>query len=114
MFKYTYYPTHNLIVRLEKIKNRDPFGHSRIQNVIERLLENPNATDGRMHGTHHGRYKKYVGRREYRLIYYYCEVFRKHNTRLEEKCRHCELVEDNSVVFFEVYHKNETKKLRDS
>ena len=51
MFKYTYYPTHNFIVRLEKIKRRDPLGHSRIESVIERLLENPNTADGRMHGT---------------------------------------------------------------
>ena len=50
MFKYTYYPTHNFIVRLEKIKRRDPLGHSRIESVIGRLLENPNTADGRMHG----------------------------------------------------------------
>ena len=114
MSKYIYYPTHNFIVRLEKIKRRDPRGHSRIENVIERLLENPDAADGRMHGTHHGRYKKYVGRREYRLIYYFCELCRKQNKRLKEKCDHCELVHDNSVIFFEVYHKNEIKKLYDS
>ena len=111
MFKYTYYPTHNFIVRLEKIKRRDPLGHSRIESVIERLLENPNTADGRMHGIHQGRYKKYVGRREYRLIYYYCELCRKQNKRLEEKCGHCDLMQDNSVIFFEVYHKNEMKKL---
>ena len=110
MVKYIYYPTPNFIVRLEKIKRRDPLGHSRIENVIERLLKNPSAADGRMHGTHHGRYKKYVGRGEYRLIYYYCELCRKQNKHLKEKCAHCELVEDNSVIFFEVYHKNEIKK----
>ena len=111
MFEYRYYPTHNFIVRLEKIKRRDPIGHSRIESVIKRLLENPNTADGRMHGTHRGRYKKYVGRGEYRLMYYYCELCRKQNKHLEEKCEHCELVQDNSVIFFEVYHKNEMKKL---
>jgi hypothetical protein len=113
MPSYTYYPTKHFSVRLKKIKSRDPQGHTRINNVINRLLENPDIADGRMTDTHHGRFKKYVGRREYRLIYYYCELCRKHNKRLEEKCGHCELVTDNSVVFFEVYHKNEKKNLRD-
>ena len=111
---YSYYPTHNFIVRLKKIKRRDPQGHDRIHEVIERLLENPDDADGRMHGIHHGRFKKYVGRREYRLIYYYCELCRKQNRHLEEKCGHCEIVQDNSVIFFEVYHKNEMKKLRNT
>ena len=111
---YTYYPTEYFTVRLKKIKRRDPNGYTRIHEVIHRLLENPDAADGRMHGTHHGRFKKYVGIREYRLIYYYCELCRKQNKRLEDKCDHCEIVEDNSVIFFEVYHKNEKKNLRDS
>lgn len=114
MPSYLYYPTKYFAVRLEKIKRRDPQGHSRIHEVIARLLEHPDAADGRMHGTHHGRFKKYVGRREYRLIYYFCELCRKHNKRLEEKCDHCEIVADNSVIFFEVYHKNEEKKLKDA
>jgi hypothetical protein len=110
---YTCYPTKHFTVRLKKIKSRDPQGHTRINSVINRLLENPDIADGRMTDTHHGRFKKYVGRREYRLIYYYCELCRKHNKRLEKKCGHCELVTDNSVIFFEVYHKNEKKNLRD-
>ena len=114
MSLYTYYPTKYFTVRLKKIKRRDPQGHNRIQEVIDRLLGNPDTADGRMHGTHHGRFKKYVGRQEYRLIYYYCELCRKQNKRLEEKCSHCELVADNSVIFFEVYHKNDKKNLRDS
>ncbi|MBW2502655.1 MAG: toxin [Deltaproteobacteria bacterium] len=111
---YTYYPTKNFTARLEKIKRRDPQGYSRIHEVIGRLLEHPDTADGRMHGNHHSHFKKYVGRRDYRLIYYYCELCRKQNKRLEEKCNHCEIVEDNSVIFFEVYHKNEMNKLRDA
>jgi hypothetical protein len=111
---YTYYPTKNFIVRLKRIKRRDPQGHDRIHEVIARLLENPDDADGRMHGIHRGRFKKYVGRREYRLIYYYCELCRRQNKHREEKCGHCEMVQDNSVIFFEVYHKNEMKKIRDS
>ena len=111
---YAYYPTKNFADRLGKIKDRDPQGHSRIHEVIDRLLENPEAADGIMHGSHHGRFKKYVGRRDYRLIYYYCEICRKQNRRLAEKCSDCEIVQDNSVIFFEVYHKNEMKKLREA
>jgi hypothetical protein len=55
-----------------------------------------------------------VGRRDYRIIYYYCELCRKQNKRLEEKCGHCEIVQDKSVIFLEVYHKNELKKLKDT
>jgi hypothetical protein len=110
---YTYYPTKNFTDRLGKIKHRDPQGYIRIHEVIDRLLANPDAADGRMHGAHHGRFKKYVGRRDYRLIYYYCELCRKQNERLEEKCSHCEIVHDNTVIFFEVYHKNEMKKLKE-
>ena len=113
MPQYIYYPTHNFIVSLKKIKRRDPQGYIRINEVIERLLENPSIADGIMHGSHKGRFKKYVGRGEYRLIYYYCELCRKQNMRLEEKCSHCELVQDKSVIFFEVYHKNEMNKLKD-
>lgn len=111
---YIYYPTRHFNSRLEKIRQRDPAGYSRIQVVIERLLANPDDADGRMKGTHHGRFKKYVGRRDYRLIYYYCEICRKTNFRLTERCGHCEIVRDNTVIFFEVYHKNEMKKLLDT
>jgi len=108
---YIYYPTRHFLIRLEKIRHRDPVGHDRIQGVIDRLLANPADADGRMKGIHHGRFKKYVGRGDYRLIYYYCAICRKTNLRLVERCGHCESVQDNSVVFFEVYHKNEMKKL---
>ena len=41
MPSYIYYPTRNFTDRLNKIKRRDPLGHSRIHGVISRLLENP-------------------------------------------------------------------------
>ena len=82
--------------------------------MSEPLLRPPSEAEGQMHGPHHGTFKKYVGRRDYRIIYYYCELCRKQNKRLEEKCGHCEIVQDNSVIFFEVYHKNELKKLKDT
>ncbi len=114
MPSYIYYSTKYFASRLQRIKRKDPSGHRRIHEVLQRLLDNPDSADGRMTGIHHGRFKKYVGRRDYRLIYYYCELCRKQNKRLEEQCGHCSKVQDNSVIFFEVYHKNEMKNLRDS
>ena len=111
MPQYLYQPTEHFSARLKKIRAQDPPGHKRIRRVIDRLLVNPNDADGQMHGTHRGKFKKYVGRREYRLIYYYCELCRKANRRLEETCEHCETIPDQSVIFFDVFHKNEKEKL---
>lgn len=107
---YLYHPTGHFRSRLEKIRASDPPGYKRISRVIARLLENPDDADGRMHGLHQGRFKKYVGRRNYRLIYYYCELCRKANRRMNDTCENCESISDRSVVFFEVYHKNEGVK----
>ena len=104
---YIYHPTARFTVQLKKIEGSDPRGYRRIRQVIDRLLETPSDADGRMHGKHHGKFKKYVGRGEYRLLYYYCELCRKANRRLEEACTACEKIHDQSVVFFDVYHKNE-------
>lgn len=81
MSRYGYFPTPLFSAKLEKIKEHDPPGHARIMRVIERLLLNPEDADGRMHGVHHGRLKKYVGRRDHRLIYYWCELCRKANRK---------------------------------
>ena len=80
--------------------------------VIDRLLEHPGDSDGRMHRRHREKFKKYVGRREYRLLYYYCELCRKAEDRLLEECRNCSALPDNSVIFFDVFHKNEKERLR--
>ncbi len=75
-------------------------------------MDNPTEADGKMHGLYNGRLKKYVGRREYRIIYYYCEICRKENHRLENKCDQCGTIPDNSVIFFDLYHKNEMKQFK--
>jgi len=108
---YLYQPTARFSARLKKIKAYDPPGYKRIRSVIDRMLVNPADADGQMHGAHRGKFKKYVGRREYRLIYYYCELCRKANQRLAEVCESCEIIPDRSVVFFDVFHKNEKEKL---
>jgi hypothetical protein len=104
---FSYHPTSCFSGKLERIKKQDPTGFKRISKVIERLLHNPGDADGRMRVTHHSRFKKYVGRRDYRLIYEWCEVCRKTNKKLEDRCSKCDEVTDNSVVFFDVFHKNE-------
>ena len=108
MSNFSYYPTPGFSAKLEKIEKYDKKGHARILDVIARLLENPADADGWMHGgAQHGRLKKYVGRRDYRLIYHWCEICRKEGKKLAEQCGFCSQVEDNSVIFFDIYHKNE-------
>ena len=106
MENYKYQPTETFRTRLHKIEHRDPEGHTRILNVIDRVLISPESADGVMHGVYQGRYKKYVGRTEYRLIYNWCQECRKAK-KLLEHCGTCDEVSDHSVIFFDVYHKNE-------
>ena len=99
--------------KLEKVKQFDPSGYKRIRQVIKRLLADPNDADGKMQGLYRGRFKKYVGRRDYRIIYYWCELCRKENRRQKKECEDCRVIPDNSVIFFDLYHKNEIKKLKE-
>ena len=107
-----YRPTEQFTRKLEKVKGFDPEGYKRIRQVIDRLLEDPGDADGKMHGIYNGRFKKYVGRRDYRIIYHWCELCRKENRRLEKHCSDCDTIPDNSVVFLDLYHKNEMKKFK--
>lgn len=109
---YVFFPTDHFQTRLETVRQHDPPGYKRIRKVIERILHDPADADGRMVGLHHGRLKKYVGRREYRLIYNWCEACAKMSAREIDKCGHCTRVEDHSVVFFDVYHKNELARMK--
>lgn len=111
MSQFSYLPTPHFRTRLQKIEKHDPPGHSRILGVIDRLLDNPADADGWMHGDYHGWLKKYVGRRDYRLIYHWCSQCRKEGKKLANICGFCDEVGDNSVVFFDVYHKNEADRL---
>ena len=108
---FNYFPTPTFTAKMTKIEKHDPSGHARILSVIDRLLQNPGDADGWMHGEYHGRLKKYVGRAEYRIIYNWCELCHKQEKKLEDKCGFCLQVGDNSVVFFEVYHKNEASRI---
>ena len=107
-----YQPTGLFEKKLRKVRQSDPNGYKRVWQVIERLLEEPDDADGKMQGIYQGRYKKYVGRGEYRLIYYWCRLCRKENRRLEKECRDCDTIPDHSVIFFDLYHKNEMKKFK--
>jgi len=107
-----YQPNELFTQKLEKIKQADPSGYKRIKQVISRLVANPDDADGKMQGLYKGRFKKYVGRRDYRLIYYWCKVCRKENRRVGKECDDCQTIPDNSVIFFDLYHKNELKKFK--
>ena len=109
---HLYKPTELFSKKLDEIKKTDPKGHSRIQKVIDRLLSEPNDADGKMHGIYNGRFKKYVGRREYRIVYYWCELCRKENRKLSRECSGCHAIPDNSVIFFDLYHKKDVKKFK--
>ena len=111
MKPFEYHPVHAFIAKLHRIEKRDQPRFSRIKKVIERILLNPEDADGRMHGTHHSRFKKYVGRKDYRLIYEWCELCRKLDKKIEDRCGNCGEVPDHSVVFFDVYHKNEASHI---
>jgi len=104
---YSYHPTACFEAKLEKIKKHDVTGFNRIRQVIDRILTHPEDADGRMRGQHHSRFKKYVGRRDYRLIYEWCSICRKTSMKLEQRCEKCGEISDDSVVFFDVFHKNE-------
>lgn len=105
-------PTELFSRKLEQVKGSDPPGYDRIMKVIDRLLDEPGDADGKMHGVYRGRFKKYVGRRDYRIIYYWCRECRKENQRQEKVCENCQTIPDNSVIFFDLYHKNDMKKFK--
>lgn len=110
---FIYRPMPYFTRKMDQVKQSDPTGHNRITRVIERLLDAPETADGKMKGLYNGRFKKYVGRKDYRIIYYWCKLCRKENKRLEEKCIGCDELPDNSVIFFDLYHKSEKKKLKE-
>ena len=111
---YIYNPTEHFSKKLEQVKSSDPHGYERIQQVIQRLLVKPGDGDGKMQGLYKGRLKKYVGRKDYRLIYYWCELCHKENRKLEKSCESCDVIPDRSVIFFDLYHKKDSKKFKKS
>ena len=106
--KNLYRPTDHFFQKLEKVKQSDPPGFK----LIQRIVAEPEDADSKMHGLYQGRFKKYVGKRDYRIIYYWCKLCRKENRRLEKECDDCRIIPDNSVIFLDLYHKNEMKKFK--
>ena len=111
-FPYLYEPTGVFERKLEHIRLHDPSGYERILRTRDRLLVNPQDADGKMRGLFNGRFKKYVGRSGYRIIYYWCELCRKENRKRDDACENCETIPDRSVLFFDVYHKKDSKKYK--
>jgi len=102
-----YQPTEHFSKKLLHLKKQDPHGYKRVRKTIDRLLAEPNDADGKMVGLYHGRLKKYVGRRDYRIIYYWCDLCLKENKR-----QHCGVIPNNSVIFFDLFHKKDKKKIK--
>lgn len=111
-FPYIYEPTGVFEKKLEYIQLHDPPGYERIIKTRDRLLGNPMDADGKMRGLFNGRFKKYVGRSGYRIIYYWCELCRKENRKRVDAFENCETIPDRSVIFFDVYHKKDSKKYK--
>jgi mRNA-degrading endonuclease RelE of RelBE toxin-antitoxin system len=104
---YHYRPTEEFERKLKKLARSDSGAHARVLKAIERLLQVPDESDGKMHGSHRGQLKKYVGRSGYRLIYAWCSTCRKVNKHLEGSCPFCEEIPDDSVVFYNLYRKTD-------
>ncbi len=104
-----YQPTEHFTKKLSHLKKVDPRGYTRVRKTIDRLLQEPGDADGKMIGIYHGRLKKYVGRRDYRIIYYWCVLCVKENKKRQDNC---DTIPDNSVIFFDIYHKKDTKKFK--
>lgn len=104
-----YQPTEHFSKKLFHLRKADPYGYRRIQRTIDRLLVEPGEADGKMIGIYHGRLKKYVGKRDYRIIYYWCVLCHKENKKRQENC---DIIPDNSVIFFDIYHKKDMKKFK--
>ncbi len=116
---HNYQPTELFEKKLSHLRYSDPPGYKRIQKTIARLLIKPKDADGKMHGLYNGRLKKYVGRRDYRIVYYWCSLCRKENSKRQKncadclkECRTCKIIPDNSVIFFDLYHKKDMKKFK--
>ncbi len=110
--KLLYQPTNLFSKKLDQVKFADPPGYRKVQKVIDRLLFAPDNADGKMTGIYNGRLKKYAGRRDYRIIYQWCQLCRKENRKIQNKCENCPEVPDNSVIFFDLYHKKDKKKFK--
>ncbi len=111
--EHFYYPTNHFKRQLEHLERDDINSFKRVSKVIDRLLVDPTNADGKMRGIYDGRLKKYVGRADYRIIYHWCSQCRKEKMHLTNSCGQCGKIPENSVIFFELYHKKDMKKLQD-
>lgn len=109
-----YLPTELFTKKLTSLEKMNHVGYVRVSKVIDRLLIQPQNSDGIMKGIYDGRLKKYVGKKDFRIIYHWCKQCRQEKMfRVKEKCVGCDEMKDNSVIFFDLYHKSDMKKLHD-
>jgi len=108
---FSFQPSGHFSKRLENIRRNDPSGYVHIVKVVERLLSEPEDTDGMLSGPHRGKLKKYVGRSGYRIVYNWCAACKKSAVKMHENCESCGTIPDNSVVFLDIFHKSEAHRL---
>ncbi len=101
-----YQPTDTFTKKLAQLQRFDPIGYKRIKKTIQRLVQMPQDADDKMHGLYNGRLKKYVGKKDYRIIYYWCNHCRKENKKRVRNCADCiddrqgyTVIPNNSVIF---------------
>ncbi|MFH1957535.1 MAG: toxin [bacterium] len=107
MLKYKYQETKQFSESIENIKGQDL---KRIQKTIDRLLDTPDLTDGPYHGEHRGKFKKYVGKSGFLLVYTWCERCIKNRLQEYLNCAFCGTISEKSVIFFDVVKKADAYK----
>jgi len=109
--KFIYYESELFKRNIKKIEKRDPVGFKHIKTVIDRLCNNPEKNDGPMVGNNKGKFKKYVGRSSYRLIFCWCEICHKYKFESLNNCDKCGELPGNTIIFFDIFRKSDHKKL---
>lgn len=91
----------------KQIKSIPPSDLKRINLVISRLVNNPDNHDGTLGYDRAGKFKKYVGKSGYRIVYYYCEKCIKLQHEEMMGCENCKDVPENSLILFEIFRRSQ-------
>ena len=88
-------------------KKRDRAMVAAMKDAVEEVLASPERHDGALKGNQRGRFKKYVGRSSYRIVFTVCAWCRSMDRHQDPKarCEFCDETSDNTVVFFHAFKK---------
>lgn len=99
---------------IKKIKKQAPSRVKRIEQVVNFLIKNPETFDKPLTGKRNYKLEKYVGKKDYRILYRYCNYCIKHKQKDVETCRDCKevLKSGGGIMFLDIFKKNtaNTKK----